>query len=167
MFLLTVSDGDGGVDNDTVEVVVWGRAPTASLLADASTVETGASISFDAGASSDDDGAIVDFKFDFGDGAKVNGTASSASHSYSTPGIFTVVLTVTDDAGTPSSISVQMRINAPPAPPHDLFAEIWWLLIIIVVLTVIVAFLAYERHKWKVKVGEAEKKTVESGENPK
>lgn len=167
VFLLTVNDGDGGIDNDTVKIVVWGRAPIPSLLADASTVETGTSINFDAGASSDPDGTIVDFKFDYGDGMKVNGTASTASHSYSTPGRYTVILTVTDDDGNTSSISVPIRINAPPAQPRDLLADIWWLIIIIVVLTIVVVFLAYERRKWKAKAGEAETETVESGENPK
>lgn len=53
--------------------------------------------SFDASGSSDSDGTIVDYSWDFGDGGTGSGT--SVSHEYSSAGTFTVSLTVTDDDG--------------------------------------------------------------------
>jgi len=50
---------------------------------------------FDAKGSSDSDGTIVDYKWDFGDG--VSGTGSAVSHQYNGSGIFAVTLSVIDN----------------------------------------------------------------------
>jgi DNA-binding beta-propeller fold protein YncE len=73
------------------------QGPKASFTAATSTVKS-ATI-FDASASSDADGSIVQFDWDFGDGtSRANGGAKPA-HAYTKTGTFTVRLTVTDDAG--------------------------------------------------------------------
>lgn len=51
--------------------------------------------SFDATSSSDSDGIIVDYQWDFGDGNSGNGV--NVSHSYASTGNYNLVLTVTDD----------------------------------------------------------------------
>ena len=53
--------------------------------------------SFDGSGSSDADGSITTYSWDFGD----NGTGSGAtrSHTYSSAGLYNVQLTVTDDVG--------------------------------------------------------------------
>jgi len=70
---------------------------------------------------SDPDGdALVEYKWDFGDGSDpvVKTTAQSVTHQYPDGGTFTVTLTVTDErglAGTKSKeITVQLRPNQPP-----------------------------------------------------
>jgi subtilisin family serine protease len=52
---------------------------------------------FDATASFDPGGSIVDYEWEFGDGH--TGSGVTASHRYLVPNVYTVVLTVTDDGG--------------------------------------------------------------------
>ncbi|ADD40965.1 S8 family serine peptidase [Stackebrandtia nassauensis] len=58
---------------------------------------------FDANASSDSDGTVEEYSWEYGDGS--TGTGSFASHAYPGPGTYTVTLTVTDDKGATGSIS--------------------------------------------------------------
>jgi PKD repeat protein len=58
---------------------------------------TGLNCSFDGGGSSDSDGTIVSYLWDFGDGA--TGSGVTAQHTYSQASTYTVSLTVTDNAG--------------------------------------------------------------------
>lgn len=54
-------------------------------------------VTFDGRASSDPDGEIVDFRWEFGDGATAAGEV--VSHTYEDPGAYRPRLTVTDDRG--------------------------------------------------------------------
>ena len=56
------------------------------------------SIQFDGTSSSDPDGVIVAYRWDFGDGA--TSTLAQPTHQYAANGSYTVTLTVTDDAGS-------------------------------------------------------------------
>jgi PKD repeat protein len=72
---------------------------------------------FDATGSSDPDGAIVKYEWDFGDGAKGEGVI--ARHRYRAPGAFKVKLTVHDNAGLANSVAnheMTVTVNAPPLP---------------------------------------------------
>jgi PKD repeat protein len=66
---------------------------------------------FDAGASSDPDGAIVSYSWDFGDGTAASGV--TASHTYSTPGIYLVTLTVIDNSGRTGTAVASITATAP------------------------------------------------------
>ena len=59
----------------------------------------GQASSFDASASSDPDGTVASYHWDFGDGASQTTTSAATTHTYATPNAYTVTLTVTDDAG--------------------------------------------------------------------
>ena len=67
--------------------------PTADIVADC----VGLDCTFDGSGSSDGDGSIVDWAWDFGDGTSASGP--TVAHSYASDGTFTVRLTVIDDAG--------------------------------------------------------------------
>lgn len=70
---------------------------------------------FDAGESSDEDGQIVSFIWDFGDGAM--GEGQTASYAWSAPGTYEVTLLVEDNSGTASalqSLSQSVRVDAAP-----------------------------------------------------
>ena len=60
-------------------------------------------ITFNASASTDPDGSIVSYEWDFGDGNITNTTHEIIKHSYSEAGSYEVTLTVTDDEGAKNS----------------------------------------------------------------
>ncbi|MCG8465278.1 MAG: PKD domain-containing protein [Xanthomonadales bacterium] len=70
------------------------------------------SCNFDANASSDSDGNIVSYSWDFGDGT--NGSGVTTSNVYSNSGSFNVTLTVTDNDGASDSASQTVTVTAPP-----------------------------------------------------
>ncbi len=53
--------------------------------------------SFNGSASSDSDGMITNYAWDFGDGTSASGASATTSHTYGSPGPRTVRLTVTDN----------------------------------------------------------------------
>ena len=59
---------------------------------------TASVVYFDGSASSDKDGQIIQYSWDFGDGGSGNGV--NPSHVYGNPGTYKVTLTVTDDSHT-------------------------------------------------------------------
>ena len=72
-------------------------------------------------ASSDADGTLVSWSWDFGDG---NGsTLQSPVHSYAANGDYTVTLTVTDDGGATDASSQVVSVNDGSGPTSDGFTE--------------------------------------------
>lgn len=71
---------------------------------------SGLSCNFDASGSQDPDGTITGYDWDFGDGA--TGSGMMRSHTYATAGIYTVVLTVTDDDGASDAADAQVTVTA-------------------------------------------------------
>lgn len=92
---LTVTDAAGaiGVDTSLVDLLRPNTPPTASFVRDCAGLEC----EFDASSTSDPDGSIIDYEWDFGDGSE--GSAQTSSHSYDSAGRYRVTLTVTDGAG--------------------------------------------------------------------
>jgi hypothetical protein len=79
-------------------------------------VTSNESVVFDASGSIDADGVIVSYVWDFGDGTQ--GTGKTATHVYQAPGHYTVILTVTDDAGLTSTVTMVVTVSAQaPSPP--------------------------------------------------
>lgn len=91
--------------------------PTASFVASPSAPRENDSILFDASASSDPDGRLVSYAWDFGDGRTDSGTR--VFHSYSLAGAYTVVLTVTDDRGVSASVSKTVTVSSASVPKAD------------------------------------------------
>jgi len=77
------------------------KAPTASFTAP-SDAKSGKPVEFDASGSADD-GKIVTYYWEFGDGQ--TGGGKSVSHTWSTPGTYEVTLWVTDDSGQQGSVT--------------------------------------------------------------
>src|SRR5216117_3183579 len=89
--------------------VVLNRAPTASPGGPYGG-DTGQAISFNGASSTDPDNDSLSFAWDFGDGT--TGTGATPSHSYRTPGSFTVALTVSDGRGGTNTASTTATIRA-------------------------------------------------------
>ena len=110
---LTVTDDDGATDSASQTVSVTSSsnsAPTASFTVSPSTPAPGESVTFDAADSSDADGSISSYDWDFGDGSTATG--QSVTHSYSSTGDYTVSLTVTDDDGATDSNSTTVSVQS-------------------------------------------------------
>jgi hypothetical protein len=76
-------------------------APTAALTSSPQVAYTPGTFTFDASATSDSDGIIEKYEFDFGDGGGFvdNGSDPIAPHAYAAPGNYTCQVRVTDDGG--------------------------------------------------------------------
>lgn len=74
----------------------------------------GDTINFDATASSDSDGSIVTYQWDFGD--TTNAVGATPSKSYSIIGSYSLVLTVIDDDGAVDTDTIIVDIFPPGAP---------------------------------------------------
>lgn len=83
---------------------------------------TGQTVQFNGSASSDPDGMVVAYDWNFGDGT--SGTGATPTHVYSSAGSYVVTLIVTDDAGATNSQSATTTITvSPPAAPSGLTAS--------------------------------------------
>jgi PKD repeat protein len=87
----------------------FNEAPLALFTASTLSGTAPLSVNFSAILSSDSDGIIVDFEWDFGDGS--SGSGESVSHTYTTAGTRTVVLRVTDDDGARATASKTITVN--------------------------------------------------------
>ncbi|WP_431711840.1 PKD domain-containing protein [Glutamicibacter uratoxydans] len=77
-------------------------------VADFTVSSDGLEVSIDASASSDPDGEVAGYSWDFGDGNTGNGV--SASHNYAEAGTYTISLVVTDNSGA-SSTAVEQEVT--------------------------------------------------------
>ena len=77
--------------------------------------------SFDGRASTDSDGTVASYAWDFGDGG--SSTAASPAHTYAAAGSYTVTLTVTDNKGATNAVTHVVNVTAPPPnqPPTAAF----------------------------------------------
>ena len=93
------------------------QPPNASFTASC----TDLACSFDGSGSSDPDGTIASYAWDYGDGA--TGTGATGPHTYATAGTYTARLTATDDAGATATTTRDVRPTAPPPPPSTLASD--------------------------------------------
>ncbi|MGY2002145.1 PKD domain-containing protein [Blastococcus sp. SYSU DS1024] len=91
-------------------------APPANAAPTAAIGSTCASLtcSFDATGSTDADGTVTGFAWDFGDGQVA--TTATAEHTYAAAGEYEVTLTVTDDGGATAVATSTVTVAAPPPP---------------------------------------------------
>jgi len=75
-------------------------------------------VQFDARSSSDPDGQIVSYVWDFGDGSPTE-SGAQVTHAYAEAKRYTVTLTVTDDKGLSGEARHTVRVNAPPVAAFE------------------------------------------------
>ena len=105
---LTVTDDDGASSLATADVTVV--APNLPPVADFVVSCAGLSCTF-SDQSTDSDGGVVTWAWDFGDGNTSSG--SDPTHTYAAAGSYTVALTVTDQGGASDSTSATVNTNTP------------------------------------------------------
>ncbi|HSM84974.1 MAG TPA: PKD domain-containing protein, partial [Candidatus Limnocylindrales bacterium] len=93
------------------QMTISNQPPLASLALTTTSAYAPASITASTAGSNDPDGTIASSTIDFGDGTSAAGP--TASHSYSTPGTYTVTATVTDNLGAASSTTANVSVQAP------------------------------------------------------
>ncbi|RWR15725.1 PKD domain-containing protein, partial [Agrococcus lahaulensis] len=99
---ITVSDPAGGAPAPNV-------APTASFTSSSS----GLVVSVDASGSSDPDGSIESYAWDFGSGFVEGG--ATATHEFSAAGSYPLRLRVTDDDGATATAERSITVAEPGA----------------------------------------------------
>ena len=111
LFVLPVASGNQS------PIAVMATAPTSGVAP--------LNVSFDGGSSSDADGSIVSYAWNFGDSA--TGSGVTTNHTYSVPGTYSARLTVTDNQGASSSSTATIQVNTIPptipAAPSNLLAN--------------------------------------------
>ena len=139
---LTVIDDDGAssIDYTSVYVTYEGPQKPVATFSSGLNIVAAKSTTFDASASTDSDGTIIKYDWNFGDGSI--GTGQSVSHTYTSSGSYVVTLTLTDNSGetavTSQTITVQKAQDNTPGFE------------IIFLLVAIFTFLAYKKLKIKM-----------------
>lgn len=84
-------------------------SPTAKASANPTAANVGESVTFSATGSTDPDGTITSYEWDFGDGTTASG--ATVTHVYSKGITYTVKLTVTDDDGLRDTDTIEITIT--------------------------------------------------------
>jgi len=118
---LNVTDTAGNWVTDAVVITVLDITKPAANAGSDQTVNVGAIVTFDAGATSDNVG-VVSYEWNFGDETK---TGKITTHTYANPGTYIVTLTVKDAAGNSATDSITVTVRSaeepPPPPPAEAF----------------------------------------------
>lgn len=112
---LTATDSGGRTASASIQLVVqmtsMNLPPIARLTGPGSGMATVA-LTFSGATSTDADGTIVSYRFDFGDGSPaVTGAMPDATHAFATAGSYTVTLTVTDDRGATAMATLPVIVS--------------------------------------------------------
>lgn len=102
----------GGTFTDAFSITTGGAGNDPPTAAFTSTC-TQLSCSFNASSSSDTDGTVAGYAWNFGDGS--TGTGATPSHPFATSGTYSVSLTVTDDDGALGTLSKPVTVTGPPS----------------------------------------------------
>lgn len=102
------------LDQEEVLVDVRSKPPVAALTATPTYVQEGQVVQFDAGGSRDEDGIVVRYLWDFGDGYWAETTNPETTHRYQKAGQYEARLVVEDDYGDRSEKPASLRITVYP-----------------------------------------------------
>ena len=124
---LKVTDNDGAVNivSTVVSVMPVNVMPIPNFTVSSTSGQSPHPVAFDATASFDGDGSIVDYAWDFGDGSTTNGpsgTHATHSHTYTIGGIFTAQLTLTDNLGGTASALHNITVSSSNVSPTAVIA---------------------------------------------
>ena len=101
-----------------VEATILPVPPTASFTLTPASPMVNTVVSFDASASTDD-GTIASYEWDFTDDGTFDATGVTSSFTYSSAGIFTVRLRLTDNDEATGATTRTVTVAAPQPPPSS------------------------------------------------
>jgi PKD repeat protein len=111
---LRVKDPVGSISLKTFAVsVLANAAPVAAAAATPNPTHPGAPVAFDGSGSTDADGDVLTYRWEFADGASA--ATEDATHTFAALGTYAVVLTVTDTHGVSDTATLDVAVtNAAP-----------------------------------------------------
>lgn len=109
--VLTACGGGGGGDDGGGGS---NTPPTATISASPVCGQASVPVSFSATGSTDPDGSITTYSWNFGDGSSATGT--QVSHAFASAGTYRVTLTVTDNGGAQGTAAIDVTTIAGPLP---------------------------------------------------
>ncbi|MEJ7649618.1 MAG: PKD domain-containing protein [Nakamurella sp.] len=121
---LTVTDNQGATDTATRTVTVAAtpppvnQAPTAVIRTPTITERA---VTLTAADSTDPDGTITGWAWNFGDGTTATG--QNTNHTYTADGSYPITLTVTDNQGATDTATRTVTVAATPPPVTDIAAD--------------------------------------------
>lgn len=108
---LTVTDAENNVSSDTVTIEVSSQGLQASLTVDQVEGEVPLTVDFDASGSSYQDGTIVSYVWNFGDGSAERIDTASVSYRYTTVGTYTATVTAVGSDGNEDTASINITVR--------------------------------------------------------
>ncbi len=114
---VTISDGVNEPWSYTMRIIVsTTQVPPQAEISPPDTIKAGVEVIFSGAGSTDPDGNIISYTWDFGDGT--TGSGSEVTHTYAGPGRYVVSLAVEDNSGLTDNASVEVTVLESPAPPY-------------------------------------------------
>jgi PKD repeat protein len=112
---LTIRDDDGAMASASFNVTINNAPPKAFFWYDPSRPTETEVVTFNASTSSDIDGTITNYTWNFGDGT--TGSNVIAQHAYLTNGSYWAVLIITDNDGSSATYGQNISVAKYNAPP--------------------------------------------------
>ncbi len=129
VYTVTLIVNDGKVDSASSTTTATITGVNDAPVADAGGPYSGIvneAIAFDGSGSSDEEGAIASYTWDFGDGTVETVTTATTTHTYTATGTYSVTLTVTDGNGeTAQDITTAEVTEAPTNTMHVAGIDMW------------------------------------------
>jgi len=111
---LTVTSEGGATSSVMRTITVRNSPPTANYTFAPDTPDIDELVTFSAGGSSDPDGTIVIYEWDFDGDGLTDATGATVTHAFAIVGARPVRLTVTDNEGAPASLTKVVPVQASP-----------------------------------------------------
>lgn len=114
---LTVTDKSSQTDSAAIVVVVTGdpnsanQSPVARILASGKQGAAPFTVTFDASSSTDPEGGLLSYAWDFGDGSDQE-LGPVVAHTYTTPREYSVVLVVSDAKGATGAATTKISVTS-------------------------------------------------------
>lgn len=127
---LTVTDESGATDTLTLQVAVGSGVtdtpvpvtllpPIANFDYLPTNPQSGSLVIFNGTLSTDQDGHIIAYAWDFNGDGLIDSSAAIVEHTFSLVGDVDVTLTVTDNSGNTDTLALRIPVTAPEAPPSQ------------------------------------------------